>query len=230
MGEHGLVKRMMKGIYEKRPAFPRYSETWDVNIVFSFFDKNENDVNMNLKELTLKLVLLMAIRTGQRCQTLQLLDINNMKLTENKCVFYIKNIVKQSRPNKHLPPIELLAYPANEKLCIVTMIRKYINFTSKLRQSETRLFISFSKPHKAVSTDTLARWIKTGLANAGIDTNKYSAHSTRAASVSAASQRGIPVDTIMKAAGWTQETTFSKFYRKKTDNMAQGLLDAFGQI
>ena len=30
-GQLPIVKRFMKGIFEKRPALPRYSSTWDVN-------------------------------------------------------------------------------------------------------------------------------------------------------------------------------------------------------
>ena len=77
-----------------------------------------------------------------------------------------------------------------------------------------QLFISYTKPHKAVSPDTVSRWIKTTLVDAGIDTSKYSAHSTRSASTSAAKGNNISIPTIMKIAGWSQESTFTKFYDK----------------
>ena len=32
-GLNELVKRLMKGVFEKKPALPRYKNTWDVNIV-----------------------------------------------------------------------------------------------------------------------------------------------------------------------------------------------------
>ena len=35
-GEHPLVTRYMKGIFEIRPAFPKYSEIWDVTVVLNY--------------------------------------------------------------------------------------------------------------------------------------------------------------------------------------------------
>ena len=46
--------------------------------------------------------------------------------------------------------------------------------------------------------------------NAGIDTAKFKSHSTR----SAANRAGIPMDTILSAAGWSNTRTFDQFYNK----------------
>ena len=35
-GEHPLVCRCVKGIYELRAALPKYTQIWDVNIVLHF--------------------------------------------------------------------------------------------------------------------------------------------------------------------------------------------------
>ena len=40
------------------------------------------------------------------------------------------------------------------------------------------------------------------------------AHSTRAASSSAAKSAGIPLSDIMKWAGWSRQSTFERFYHK----------------
>ena len=59
-------------------------------------------------------------------------------------------------------------------------------------RSDEQLFISFLKPYKSVSKCKIARWIKTVMGSAGIDTLKFKAHSTGAASVRQASQRMYP--------------------------------------
>ena len=51
-------------------------------------------------------------------------------------------------------------------------------------KSESKLLISFRKPHRAVSKDTVARWVKSTLANAGINVASFATHSTQAASTS----------------------------------------------
>ena len=50
---------------------------------------------------------------------------------------------------------------------------------------------------------------------AGIDTDKFGAHSTRAASSSAATRGGVPVSDILNTGGWSSEKTFAKHYNLK---------------
>ena len=110
------------------------------------------------------------------------------------------------------------------------MIKAYITKTSAMRSknADSNLLISFQKPHKPVSTDTIGRWIKTVLEMVGIDTSTFTAHSTRSASTSAAAAAGVPLQTIMAAAGWSRETTFSKFYKKTVrKSFSQSLLDSY---
>ena len=59
--------------------------------------------------------------------------------------------------------------------------------------------------------------MKWTLVRAGVDTNVYTAHSTRAASTSAANDSGASINLIMKAAGWTNASMFAKFYKKHTE-------------
>ena len=43
---------------------------------------------------------------------------------------------------------------------------------------------------------------------------KFTAHSTRSASTSAAKAMDIAIDIMMEGAGWRPESTFVKFYNK----------------
>ena len=54
----------------------------------------------------------------------------------------------------------------------------------------TKLFSLFVKPRKPESTNSLARWMKSILSNAGIDTSVFKAHNVRGASVTNANKRG----------------------------------------
>uniref|UniRef100_A0A8W8NGD0 Uncharacterized protein n=1 Tax=Magallana gigas TaxID=29159 RepID=A0A8W8NGD0_MAGGI len=56
---------------------------------------------------------------------------------------------------------------------------------------------SYVQPHKEVSRDTIARWIRTVMCAAGVDTTFFKAHSVRAASVSKAKGNFVPVDDIL---------------------------------
>ena len=84
---------------------------------------------------------------------------------------------------------------------------------SVIRGLHTQLLLSYQKPHRPVLSDTIARWIKVVLTEASINTSVFNAHSTRAASTSAAYNEGTSIDKILAAAGWSTESTF-RFYRK----------------
>ena len=69
--------------------------------------------------------------------------------------------------------------------------------------------------------------LKKVLELASIDTKKFGAHRTRSASTSAAKAMDISINTIMESAGWTQESTFVRFYNKpiiSKDNFGNSLL------
>lgn len=83
-----------------------------------------------------------------------------------------------------------------------------------MRGGRNQLLLSDVKPYVPVGKATISRWIKTVLARSGIDTNVYSAHSTRAASTSKATS-DIPVDHILTLAGWSNADTFAKYYKKQ---------------
>jgi len=84
-----------------------------------------------------------------------------------------------------------------------------------LEKRETQLLLSFVKPHKAVSTSTISRWLVEILGLSGIDTSTFTGHSTRAASTSKAKILGVPTKEILKRGHWSKESTFQIFYYKE---------------
>ncbi|CAB4015392.1 Hypothetical predicted protein [Paramuricea clavata] len=69
-GMHPLVKRFLKGVFEQKPSLPRYAFIWDVNQVLNRLRSYPSIECISLKELTLKLVMLLALLTGQRTQAI----------------------------------------------------------------------------------------------------------------------------------------------------------------
>ena len=64
-GEHPLVTHFMKGIFELRPALPKYSEIWDVNVALNYLKTIDLSTSLTMKRLTLKLTMLLCLTTGQ---------------------------------------------------------------------------------------------------------------------------------------------------------------------
>ena len=58
--------RILRGVSEKRPALPKYAETWDGNVVLDYLTSLPDTGKLDLKQLTLRTVMLLALLTGQR--------------------------------------------------------------------------------------------------------------------------------------------------------------------
>jgi hypothetical protein len=217
-GQLPLVKRFMKGIFELRPSFPRYEAVWDVNKVFAYFRQKCNVSDLSLKEFSERLTFLLLLLSGQRSQTIHLLSIASMELSPTRRVFQVKEKVKQSRVGYHIAPIVYEEYPTEPALCILMHIKEYIKRTQKLRDPElSQLLISYVKPNKPVSRETIARWCKNVLKSAGIDTKRFSCHSTRAVATSLAAEKSGDIDKIISSVAWSNAKTFQTFYKKPVE-------------
>ena len=211
VGQHPVVCRFMKGIYQLRPTQSRYRYIWHVDVVLDYLRSLSDNKSLSLKMLSLKTVTLCALISSQRVQSLHDLCISNMKKFDD-CVVFALGKIKQSRPSCKSMFIELKPFPNDINICVVHALEEYLERTESIREGCDKLFLSYLKPHKEASKSTIARWIKTLLGLAGIDTTVFSAHSTRAASASAMKACGVPIGQILQTAGWSSEKTFAKHY------------------
>ena len=76
--------------------------------------------------------------------------------------------------SKDLPePFLFRSFSENENICIVSCLKFYIGKQNqKMNESQGRFVIMYRKPHKEASSDTLSRWTKGEMSNAGIDASK----------------------------------------------------------
>ena len=123
-------------------------------------------------------------------------------------------VLKHTIPGVHQDNIRFQSYIQNRSLCIVSLLREYIDRTSSLRGQEKQLFISTQAPFKGVARATISRLVKRVMDKAGIDIKWFKLHSTRVAASSHATAKGAPLSVIMNTAGWTQNSTFRKLYEK----------------
>ena len=230
IGMHPLINRFLKGVFTQRPPAPRYEYIWDVKLVLDYLRKQSPASSLSLRQLTLKLVTLIALVSAQRSQSIHKLRLDELQFEDKTAVFQIKDLIKQSRPGWTGQIVRLDAFTTDRRICVYTYLKHYIYQTRKYRghagSSEQQLFISYKKPHGPVSKDTISRWINQVMKEAGIDVTRFKPHSTRAAATSAANKTGISVTAIMKTAGWSKETTFQKYYNKPVA-MVQ---ESFGKI
>ncbi|XP_068990421.1 uncharacterized protein [Neodiprion pinetum] len=207
-----LINRFMRGVYKKRPGRPRYDTIWDVDPVLDKLAEWYPLEPLKLKKVTKKLVLLLALGTAHRIQTLAAIKISNIIETQKGLEIKIPEHIKTSRAGAVQPLLKLPFFEHKPGLCIARTLLHYLTITKDLRGKEDYLLISFQKPHAKVSRDTIGRWIKSTLRELGVD-ERYTAHSTRHAATSKAAEKGVNIDEIKRIAGWSQKSkVFADFY------------------
>lgn len=228
VGKHPLVVRLMRGVYNARPPQPRYTTTWDVGQVLHHISSLGRNRDLSLKQLSHKLVLLLALANASRASEIYALDIRYMSRSREGICFAIADLTKTARPGKK----RSIYYPSlkeEERLCPVNALNEYLRRTQQRRegdQTKTRLFLSVVKPYKPVVKSTIARWMKTIIHEAGIG-ELFSAHSVRGAAATAAHMKGMAVSDILKIADWSSDNVFKAFYYRPTEERPRSLLNTF---
>ena len=215
IGSDPEISRFFQGIYKLRPPKPKYDSTWDPQQVLDYLKTLYPLENLNLEQLTLKLVGLLALVTAHRVQTFASILLSDIKLNSNGAEIFISSRIKTSGPRRVQPVLNVPFFTDCPELCAGSTLQHYMQRTAAVRTTATRLLISYTKPHSDVTAQTVSRWIKKVLGNSGVDISMYSSHSTRHSATSASLRAGMNVETIRKAAGWTKNSEiFAKFYNQ----------------
>ena len=218
VGKHPLVVEVMKGSFRDNPPVPRYTHTWDINIVLTYLQEMGPNAGLSQKELTLKLAMLLALVCRARGHELHAINPQAISWFEDKAVCHILGMTKTKTQSKPHKSFEIMRYKVSNNIDPVQCLQSYLHLTASQRESgeqKSHLFLSFASPHHAIKTCTIARWLKIVMADAGVDLSKFKAHSTRAAAVSKVPLSGLSVMEIAKLGDWSNATTFYKFYKKE---------------
>lgn len=97
IGNHHLIKRFGKGISVIKPQKPRYEYVWDPASVITQLTKIFPYESLLLNVITRKLVLL-ALGSGQRVQTLAAIRVSYILIANNKLIIKIPDRIKTSAP------------------------------------------------------------------------------------------------------------------------------------
>lgn len=216
IGKDLAVRRFLRGVARARPTRPRYGYVWDPKIVLDYLEKKYPNEALSRKDLGMKLITLLALVTGQRIQTLSLIRVDQVLISPSGIQITIPDRIKTSGPRSQQPCLCIPFFTKKPELCAASVLLSYIEKTSADRDDSLEyLFLSEKKPYKNINKQTLSKWVKMVLKNAGVDTKIFTPHSTRHSSTSKAWSCGISIDTIRRTAGWSETSrTFAQFYNR----------------
>ena len=214
VGQHPLICRLLKGMFNARPPVLKIIKPWKVSLVLDALRTWDVARKLSLRLLTLKTVFLLALVSLKRAS-----DIHRIVMLPD--VFYLGSrrfcaqpvgLGKVDRPG-HVPaPILINAFLEDPCIDPVFYLNCYVRRTEQLRGSHKQLFISFKKPYKPVSVQTISRWLVNTLNICGVV--GVSGHSTRGVGATTAAQAGVNIDAILSAADWTGPNSFCRHYFK----------------
>ena len=216
VGSHPLVSALMKGVSNERPTQPKYRYIWDVERVLVTCRNLPENKDLSLKQLSYKVVTLLGLCNINRGAELHSLNIKWISRFEDRYICAFGTRAKNSKKGKPAKPIEFKRHSQENKLCPVLCLEEYINRTSSLRAElgSLPLFLSVNRPHKPVTRSTLTKWVLKMLQLAGIDTQRFQAHSIRAASSSKVASLGLKLSDVLSMGNWSSESTWQLFYHK----------------
>ena len=210
IGKHPLISRFVRGVRNLRSGQVKYPLLWDAKELLNHLISWEISSDASIQDISRKLAATLACVSAQRVHTLSLIDSRYIFFFDSATYLYIFSDLKVQRDR----PCFVITLPSEtEKDCLHTVdtLKLYLRKTRSIRK-DPQLFLSCRPPYKAVTTDTLARWIRSVMKDAGIDISVFGAHSVRGASASFALQQNVPIDSVLQCGDWSCLNTFSKHY------------------
>ncbi len=241
LGRHRLVSAFMRGARRLRPVRPTAVPSWDLSVVLEGlvtapFEPLESASD---RILTLKVVLLLALTSLKRVGDLQAFSVSEtcmdfapglVKVTLRPRPGYIPKVLSTSFRSQvvtlhsfHPPPFASSEDERLHMLCPVRALKLYVD-RSKVWRRSPQLLICFGAGRRGLATSKqrISHWVRDAISLAYEARELPSplslrAHSTRGVASSQALFRGVPLEDICVAAGWSSPHTFVRFYNLDVD-------------
>ena len=229
LGSKMPIVRLFNYFYKTRPCFPRYQTTWDVGLVLRFLAQWHPMESLTLKQLTLKTVMLVALTSSDRAQTLHALRKDQVEVVKDVgLVFVVTSLLKHTRRGSPATKVVCVEWDAPE-LNVAEYVLYYLQRTLKFRrrawrrnkQEVNQLFLSH-RTGKPVLRASISRWIREVMELSGVDVSTFAPHSTRGASISEATRRGASASQILSQGNWTNLGTYERFYNREVHDTPVG--------
>ncbi len=252
IGRDPMVVSFLKGARRLHPPRPPSVPPWDLEVVLRALSRPpfEPLSSVGLKELSLKTALLLALASAKRIGDLHAFSVDSdcIRFGPGDCSVTLRPrmgyVPKSLSTPFKIQTVSLSALSsesaasseadAQTSVCPVRALRIYIDRSASFRQSN-QLFVCYGGCARglAVSKQRLSHWIVDAITaaytNQGLECPLHiRGHSTRAMASSWAWSRGMSIQDICVAAGWSSENTFARFYRLDVQSFASQVLSVSG--
>ncbi len=236
-----MVSAFMRGVRCLRSVRPTAVPSWDLAVILEGLVTAPFEPLESASEriLTLKVALLLALTSLKRVGDLQAFSVSEtcmdfapgqVKVTLRSRPGYIPKVLSTSFRSQvvtlhsfHPSPFASSEYERLHMLCPVRALKLYVD-RSKVWRKSSQLLVCFGAGRRGLATSKqrISHWVRDAISLAYEARNLPSplslrAHSTRGVASSQALFRGVPLEDICVAAGWSSPHTFVKFYDLDVD-------------
>ena len=217
------IKLCFSGAFNLCPPRPKLCPTWSVQCVLDLLKKWSPAPSLDLKCLTLKTSMLVALASCKRPSSLSLFSTKEGLCEIGDSVIRLQpsGLEKSEGLNHTARPLVLHKFGEDPRLCPVTYLKCYLRRTAPLRTTDT-LFVSLHSPHAGVGAQSIARWLHKTISQSG---QFGTGGSTRAASSSKALLSGASLAAVLEAGDWARVSTFGRFYYKPSSSFQSHVLN-----
>ncbi len=241
LGRHRMVSAFIRGVRRLRPVRPIAVPSWDLSVVLEGLVAAPFEPLESAPEriLTLKVTLLLALTSLKRVGDLQALSVSKMcmdfvpglvKVTLRPRPGYVPKVLSTSFRSQvvtlhsfHHPPFASNEDERLHMLCPAWALKLYVDRSNIWRKSP-QLLVCFGAGRRGLATSKqrISHWVRDAISLAyevrGLPSPlSVRAHSTRSVASSQALFRGVPLEEICVAAGWSSPHTFVRFYNLDLD-------------
>jgi hypothetical protein len=233
LAESPPIKAFFKAHKRKQPVIKKKTdEIWDVKIMVNWLRTWGLNEDLELEKLQLKVMMLLCLFTFGRPRS----DIGRIQHGDIEWVYENSNntntltgvrILMREPKEAQQKYATISTLPNQQNMCVVSTLQTFINKTASIRthlESDHTLFLAYinhpTKPPGNIHPKTVAQKLKQVMEQAGIDTIKYTAHSIRSASATAAYEAGIKKKDIKRHGNWSlKANTLETYYLRSNTKM-----------
>ena len=172
-----------------------------------------DDNSLTLELLSYKVITLLGLCSIKRSGVLASFSTRWISQFSDRtvCAFGMKSKTSKGKVAK---PVTFYRFKEDRKTCPAEALGHYIDRTKNFRtiNSSLMVFVSIRRPHKPVTRPPLTKWVLKMLKLAGIDTNKFKAHSMRSAASSKVASLGLKLRDVLENDNWSRESAWQKLY------------------
>ena len=152
VGQHPLVARLLKGVFNSRPPMPRYKDTWEVSKVLRYLQSIGPNESLSLKDLTKKLAMLLALSLANQSSDLVRLSLEGRRYTPDGVHISPVGLAKQSNPQRTSGrlPVFIPMFQEDQLLCPVACLQVYEKRTEEARNGHATVSVNIGSSQPCI--------------------------------------------------------------------------------